>query len=163
MDQAIDRSQLRSTARFVTQEPLHAAAVESMRRRHSETRATKDDTERVVASSSGALQFEFNVTAGWFDYQHHGRQWILDERVDPRTRRVAHPVDLRCFAQPAQDRGFVVRQPADRARHLGIDVAGLVHVEISYTVRDPDVSDNPIDDFFRREQVTRESQLALAA
>ncbi len=108
-----------------------------MRRSHSVAGATKHNRKRIVAFSPRAFQFKFKLAAGRFDHEDHGREWILDERVDARTRCVTHPVSLRSLAEHAQDRGFEVWQPAERALHVRTDEALLVYVEIFYAVCEP--------------------------
>src|SRR6185369_17948472 len=90
----VDHSELRCGFLLVAQEPLHAAAVESMRCRHAVPAAPEDDVERIGASAAGAFELKLDVAARWFDHEHDCREWILDEWVNPLARFVTHPVSL---------------------------------------------------------------------
>src|ERR1051326_4530990 len=98
MDQTINQTQLRRVVRFITQQPLHAATVETMRRRNAISVARKDDVER-IAFASRAFDLEFVMTARRLDYQHDRGQRILDQRIDLRTGCIADPIDLRAHTK----------------------------------------------------------------
>src|SRR5689334_22459739 len=96
VNQPVHEIQTRGARRFVAQQPLHTAAVETVRRGYSITAAHEDYAERVTPAS-GPLEFKFEIAAGRFDDQNNGRQRILNQRVDLRTGLVADPVDLRAL------------------------------------------------------------------
>src|SRR6185369_8226621 len=90
----VNHPELRRGLLLVTQEPLHAAAVESMRRRHAVSAAPEDDVERIRTSAAGAFELKLHLAARRFDHEHDCREWILNERVDSLTRLITHPVSL---------------------------------------------------------------------
>src|ERR1043166_7312967 len=162
MDQAIDETEPRRIVRLVTQQPLHAAAVETMRRGNAISVARKDNVEW-IASSSRAFEFKFVMTARRFDYQHYRRQRIFHQRIDRRTGALAYPVDPRACTKTSQDRGFEVRQAAPHVRKFRLNVARLADINIGQALADSHLFQDAIDDLFRREQVTSESEFAVAA
>src|SRR6185369_12547075 len=75
----VNHAELRCSFLLVTQEPLHAATVESMRRRHAVSTAPEHDVERIRASAAGAFELKLHLAARWFDHEYDCREWILDE------------------------------------------------------------------------------------
>src|ERR1051326_7453357 len=162
MDQAIDEAEPRLMVSLVSIQPLHATAVETMRRRNAISVARKDNVEW-IASSSRAFEFKFVMTARRFDYQHYRRHRIFHQRIDRRTVALAYPVDPRACTKTSQDRGFEVRQAAPHVRKFRLNVARLADINIGQALADSHLFQDAIGDLFRREQVTSESEFAVAA